>query len=143
MKKVLSVCALFASMVACGASADMPARAEGTFVQKKILADVDVVLISTGTYVFERDRSFTWKTEKPVASVFVATPTNWSFTVRGKTTSRPTGVRIDSPAEIFAVKEVASLVDKVVTEPSTGFPMRVVVTFKNADKLDIALAPLP
>ena len=64
---------------------DLPEAAEGTFVQRKILADVDVTLVSKGTFRFGRDRFFEWNTREPIQSVFYATPTNYSLTVNGKT----------------------------------------------------------
>ncbi|MBQ3098230.1 MAG: hypothetical protein IJC66_08735, partial [Kiritimatiellae bacterium] len=60
-------------------------KVNGTFVQKKSLHDVGVTLTSTGTWSFEKDRTFVWSTLKPVPSVFIATPTNYSFTVGGRT----------------------------------------------------------
>ena len=38
---------------AAPADAALPERANGTFVQKKTLADVDVTIVSTGTFRFE------------------------------------------------------------------------------------------
>ena len=52
-----------------------PVAVSGTFVQRKVLKDIDVTLSSTGTWSFEKDRAFEWRTLKPMPSLFVATPT--------------------------------------------------------------------
>jgi len=127
---------------ACGAAlrADgLPARAAGTFEQRKTLADVGVTLVSRGTFAFERDRSFTWHTLKPVESVFHATPTNWTFTANGRTTAHALATDISSIEQVFTVKEVAAFVKEVRAEPKDAFPSRVTVDFKNGDRLAIAL----
>ena len=72
------------SAVAAPAPRDLPETAEGTFVQRKMLADVDVTLVSKGTFRFGRDRFFEWNTREPMPSVFYATPTNYSLTVNGR-----------------------------------------------------------
>ena len=43
---------------------DLPEAAEGTFVQRKVLADVEVTLVSKGTFRFARDRFFEWNTRE-------------------------------------------------------------------------------
>ena len=120
----------------------------GTFVQKKFLHDVGVTLVSSGAWSFEKDRAFAWNTLKPVPSQFVATPTNYSFTVAGKTTSRRLDMQISNLAQVFEMKEMKGVVDRV--EQSASAPvfkadgveisssMRVI--FKNGDRLDITLA---
>lgn len=119
--------------------AEMPERAEGTFVQRKTLADVDVTITSKGTFKFEKGRSFEWRTVSPMPSTFIATPTNYSFIVNGKTTTRSLKSNVDKIAKIFEIKEVKDMVKTVKSEPEKGFPDKVTVEFKNGDRLDIEM----
>ncbi len=119
--------------------AAVPESAHGTFVQRKILSDVDVTLVSRGEFAFEKGRFFEWKVVKPVPSTFHATPTNWSFTVRGKTTSHQLDVDVSSFAKIFEVKEMREFVKEVKTMPEKGVPEKVDVFFKNGDRLEIEM----
>ena len=122
------------------AAADrLPPSASGTFVQKRILCDVDVTLVSKGDFRFERDRFFEWNTREPVASVFHATPTNYTFTAGGSTTTRDLNVDVTSIASLFEIKEMKEFVKSVKTEPGTGFPRHVQVMFRNGDRLEIEL----
>lgn len=122
-------------------------RVGGTFVQKKFLNDVGVTLASTGTWCFEKDRSFVWNTLKPVPSLFVATPTNYSFTVGGRTTSRRLDMKIENIAQVFGMKEMKGVVDKVESDSvnpvfkadGIEIPSSIRVIFKNGDRLDISL----
>ncbi len=118
----------------------VPESAHGTFVQKKILADVDVTLVSRGEFSFERGRFFEWKVKKPVPSVFYATPTNWSFTVRGKTSVHPLDVDVSSFAKVFEIKEMREFVREVKVDPEVGVPTKVKVLFKNGDIVEIDMA---
>ena len=118
---------------------DLPEAAEGTFVQRKILADVDVILVSKGTFRFGRDRFFEWNTREPMPSVFYATPTNYSLTVNGKTTARPLEVNVSSVEQLFSIREMKGFVKEVRARPETGFPTRVDVSFTNGDRLEIEL----
>jgi hypothetical protein len=119
----------------------------GTFVQKKSLQDVGVTLTSTGTWSFEKDRAFVWNTLKPVPSLFVATPTNYSFTVGGRTTSRRLDMKIDNIAQVFEMKEMKGVVDKVESDSinpvfkaeGIEIPSSLRVFFKNGDRLEISL----
>ena len=119
----------------------------GTFVQKKSLQDVGVTLTSTGTWSFEKDRAFVWNTLKPVPSLFVATPTNYSFTVGGRTTSRRLDMKIDNIAQVFEMKEIKGVVDKVESDGAKPvfkaegieIPSSMRVVFKNGDRLEISL----
>lgn len=120
----------------CG-DMDVPQMAKGTFVQRKILADVEVTLVSKGEFRFEKGKFFEWKVASPVPSVFYATPTNWSVTVRGKTTVHPLNVDVSSFDRIFEIKEMRGYVEKVELEPKKGFPNKVNVKFKNGDRLEI------
>ena len=133
---------LLTAVLTLGSSvvAELPVSAHGTFVQRRVLADVDVTLTSKGTFRFERDRFFEWRTREPVETVFYATPTNYSFTVAGRTTTNRIDVDVDSIAGLFEIKEMKEFVKAVKTEPATGFPRRVCVEFKNGDRLDIDLA---
>ena len=129
-----------AVLLATGAYAgDLPPSASGTFVQKRILCDVDVTLVSKGDFRFERDRFFEWNTREPVASVFHATPTNYTFTAGGSTTTRDLNVDVTSIANLFEIKEMKEFVKSVKTEPETGFPTHVQVMFRNGDRLEIEL----
>ena len=55
------------ALAASGAFAEC-CGAKGTFVQKKFLHDVEVTLVSTGTWSFEKDKAFIWNTLKPAPS---------------------------------------------------------------------------
>ena len=126
----------------CSATADddsMPQRAHGTFVQRKTLADVDVTIVSRGTFRFEKGRLFEWRTVEPLPSTFTATPTNYAITVNGKTTTRSLKGNVDKIAKIFEIKEVKDFVKRVKSEPEKGFPDKVTVEFKNGDRLDIEM----
>ena len=119
----------------------------GTFVQKKSLHDVGVTLMSSGTWSFEKDRAFVWDTLKPVPSLFVATPTNYSFTVGGRSTSRRLDMKIDNIAQVFEMKEMKGVVDKVESDSANPvfkadgieIPSLMRVFFKNGDRLEISL----
>ena len=119
--------------------AALPARATGTFVQRKTLADVDVTITSTGTFRFERGRLFEWRTLKPLPSTFTATPTNYAITVNGKTTVHRLKSNVDEIAKVFEIKEVKEFVTGVKREPEWGFPNKVTVDFKNGDRLVIEM----
>jgi hypothetical protein len=119
--------------------ASMPERAEGTFVQRKTLADVDVTIMSKGTFKFEKGRSFEWRTILPMPSTFVATPTNYTFVVNGQTTTRNLRSNVDKIAKIFEIKEVKAFVKSVKSTPEQGFPDKVTVEFKNGDRLEIEM----
>ena len=119
----------------------------GTFVQKKSLHDVGVTLTSSGTWSFEKDRAFVWNTLKPAPSLFVATPTNYSFTVGGRTTSRRLDMKIENIAQVFEMKEMKGVVDKVESDSANPvfkadgieIPSLMRVVFKNGDRLEISL----
>lgn len=122
-------------------------RINGTFVQKKSLHDIGVTLTSTGTWSFEKDREFVWNTLKPVPSIFVATPTNYSFTAGGRTTSRRLDMKIENIAQVFKMKEMKCVVDKVENDGADPvfkadgieIPSSLRVIFKNGDRLEIFL----
>ena len=124
-------------------AAGLPPSARGTFVQRKILADVEVTLVSKGVFRFERDRFFEWDTREPVASVFHATPTNYAITVGGRTTTRALDIDVTSIDRLFEIKEMKDFVKSVKTEPSDAFPRRVCVAFRNGDRLEIDLKMEP
>lgn len=133
------VCGAGAAGRAAARDDALPARAEGTFVQRKTLADVDVTITSRGTFRFEKGRFFEWNTREPLPSLFVATPTNYALTVNGKTTAHRLASDISSIAQIFEIKEVKEFVKGVTAVPATGFPEKIVVAFKNGDRLEIEL----
>ena len=114
----------------------LPDSAKGPFVQKKTLRDLGVTLRSTGEYEFEKDRFFTFHTLSPVDSVFTATPTNYTITAGGKTTTNAISVDISSLEKIFEIKEVKEFV-KDVQVKGTNFPYTVTVEYKNGDGLEI------
>ena len=122
-------------------------KVNGTFVQKKSLHDVGVTLTSTGTWSFEKDRAFVWNTLKPSPSLFVATPTNYSFTVGGRTSSRRLDMKIENIAQVFEMKEMKGVVDKVESDGANfvfkadgiEIPSSLRVVFKNGDRLEISL----
>lgn len=131
-------CALLAASAVTVDDA-MPERAEGTFVQRKTLADVEVTITSKGTFRFVKGESFEWNTVEPLPSTFVATPTNYAMTVNGKTTSHRLRNDVNSIAKIFEIKEVKDFVKDVKAVPSIGFPEKLTVDFKNGDRLEIEL----
>ena len=118
---------------------DLPPVAQGTFVQRKVLADVNVTLVSKGLFRFEKGRFFEWDTREPVASLFHATPTNYAFTANGRTVTRELTVDVDSIKSLFAIKEMKEFVASIQTDPPSGFPRHVRVAFKNGDRLEIDL----
>ena len=132
--------ALFAALLCAGAAklppGVLPNEAKGTFVQKKTLKDVEITLTSTGEYEFAKDRFFTFHTLKPVESTFTATPTNYTITAGGKTTTTPISVDVSSLEKIFEIKEVKEFV-KGVQVKGTNFPYTVSVEYKNGDSLEI------
>jgi len=117
----------------------LPERAEGTFVQRKVLSDVGVTLVSKGDFRFVRDAFFEWNVQEPVRSTFLATPTNYAITVNGKTTVRALEVNVSSVEQLFSIKEMKDFVKDVRACPEAGFPSRVDVSFKNGDRLEIVL----
>ena len=125
--------------VPSNADAALPETAVGTFIQRKTLADVDVTITSTGTFRFEKGRLFEWCTLKPLPSTFTATPTNYTITVNGKTSTRNLKSNVDEIAKVFEIKEVKEFVKGVKSEPAIGFPSKVTVEFKNGDRLDIEM----
>ena len=138
---------ILASMILAAFCANADVKVNGTFVQKKSLHDVGVTLTSSGTWSFEKDVAFVWNTLKPVPSVFSATPTNYSFTVGGKTTSRRLDMKIENIAQVFEMKEMKGVVDKVESDSANPvfkadgieIPSSMRVVFKNGDRLEISL----
>jgi hypothetical protein len=134
-------------MILAAFCANAEVKVNGTFVQKKSLHDVGVTLTSSGTWSFEKDVAFVWNTLKPVPSLFVATPTNYSFTVGGKTTSRRLDMKIENIAQVFEMKEMKGVVEKVESSSANPvfkaegveIPSSMRVFFKNGDRLEILL----
>ena len=133
---VASLVALLCAGAAKLPPVELPSEAKGAFVQKKTLKDLDVTLRSTGEYEFEKDRFFTFHTLKPVESTFTATPTNYTITAGGKTTTTPISVDVSSLEKIFEIKEVKELV-KGIHVKGTNFPYTVSVEYRNGDGLEI------
>ena len=125
------------------AADNLPPAAQGTFVQRRMLADVGVTLTSRGVFRFERDRFFEWTVREPVASVFYASPTNYAITVGGRTSTYALNVDVTSIARLFEIKEMKEYVRSVKAEPDKGFPNRVRVAFRNGDVLEIELKTEP
>ena len=111
------------------------------------MKDIDVTLTSTGTWSFEKDRAFEWRTLKPMPSLFVATPTNYSFSVGGRTHTRNLKMKIEDVAQIFEIKEMKEFVVGVETSSEKPvfsmeglvIPSALRVFFKNGDRLEIEL----
>ena len=150
LSKLVRRMALAAALLGGAIGADAgDVSAHGTFVQRKVLRDVDVTLTSTGTWSFEKDVSFVWRTVKPVPSEFVATPTNYMFSAGGRASSHRLAMKIENIAQIFEIKEMKEFVDRVETNSdhpafSSGdvvIPSELRVFFKNGDRLEISLAP--
>ena len=139
---------LTATLAAAGIASADGASARGTFVQRKVLSDVDVTLTSSGTWSFEKDRAFVWRTVKPVPSEFSATPTNYSFSAGGRTTTRRLAMKIEDIAQVFEIKEMKEFVDRVETSQENPvfsaagitIPSFLKVIFKNGDRLEISLS---
>lgn len=145
MTTAFAACAVFctAASVIEKAVTGLPAETHGTFVQRKVLADVDVTLVSKGVFRFERDRFFEWEVREPMPSTFRVTPTNYAVTVNGRTTAHALDVDVTSIGRMFEIKEMKEFVKSVETEPETGFPQRVRVNFRNGDRLEIDLKQDP
>lgn len=140
--------ALFCAMAVLGvANAGDGGPVGGSFVQRKVLKDVDVTLTSEGTWSFEKGRSFVWNTLRPLPSVFVATPTNYTFTVGGRTARHELKMRIEDVSQIFRIKEMEEFVERVdVSKESPlasscgiDIPRSLTVLFRNGDRLEIEL----
>ena len=144
--------------------AALPATATGTFVQRKTLADVQVTITSSGTFRFEKDKSFEWKTVKPLPSSFTATPEAYTVTANGKTSTHAlselkmsAGLRslvkgdLSALGDVFDVKEEEgrlTLVPKTrelrefvkrATLEGTDFPSRFTLDYVTGDRLEIDL----
>lgn len=141
MNRIVVLCC---AICLCGYGGE---SASGTFVQRKVLKDVDVTLTSIGTWSFEKDRQFVWNTLKPMPSVFTATPTNYSFSAGGRTSVRALKMKIENVSQIFEIKEMRDFVEKVETsdaDPAYSaagivIPSSLTVFFRNGDRLEIEL----
>lgn len=140
--------ALTAALAAAVAACAQGEAVCGTFVQRRLLKDVGVALTSSGEWSFERERCFVWRTIRPAPSLFTATPTNYTFTAGGRTTSRNLEMRIDDIAQLFGMKEMKGLVDgvecdrenPVFSDGKVTIPSSVRVSFRNGDRLDISIS---
>ena len=144
--------------------AALPAQATGTFVQRKILADVDVTMTSSGTFSIVKDKSFEWKTLKPLPSTFTATPEAYTITANGKSTTRAlaelklsAGLRSLVKGDLTALKDVCDVTEaenrlvlvpktrelrefvKRATLEGTDFPSRFTLDYVTGDRLEIDL----
>ena len=148
MKRLAKMLFLMATALGLADASGSGGRAQGSFVQKKFLHDVGVTLTSTGVWSFEKDVSFVWRTVKPVPSVFEATPTNYTFSVGGRASSRRLAMKIEDIAQIFEIKEMKEFVEKVEVDRANpvfssgdmAIPSSLRVLFWNGDRLDIKLA---
>ena len=144
--------------------ATLPAMATGTFVQRKILADVEVTVTSSGTFSFVKDKSFEWKTLKPLPSTFTATPDSYTVTANGKTSTRAlaelkmsAGLRSLVRGDLSALDDVFDVTEtgnglvlapktrelrefvKRATLEGTDFPSRFTLDYVTGDRLEIDL----
>jgi hypothetical protein len=144
--------------------AALPETAAGTFVQRKILADVEVTITSSGTFSIVKDKSFEWKTLKPLPSTFTATPESYTVTANGKTSTRTlselkmsVGLRslvkgdLSALGDVFDVTEAEGRLTfvpktrelrefvKRVTLEGTDFPARFTLEYATGDRLEIDL----
>jgi len=144
--------------------AALPAQATGTFVQRKILADVEVTITSSGTFSFVKDKSFEWKTLKPLPSTFTATPESYTVTANGQTSTRAlaelklsAGLRslvkgdLSALGDVFDVAEADGRLELVpktrelrefvkrATLEGTDFPTRFTLDYVTGDRLEIDL----
>ena len=142
----------------------LPAKVSGTFVQRKILADVEVTITSSGTFSIVKDRSFEWKTLKPLPSTFTATPEAYTFTANGKTSTHAlsemklsAGLRSLVKGDLSALGEVFEVTEadgRLVLVPKTrelrefvrratlegkDFPSRFILDYTTGDRLEIDL----
>ena len=107
--------------------AALPAQASGTFVQRKILADVEVTITSSGTFSIVKDKSFEWKTLKPLPSTFTATGDVFDVTeAEGRLTLVP------------KTRELREFVKRATLE-GTDFPTRFALDYVTGDRLEIDL----
>ena len=144
--------------------AALPAQATGTFVQRKILADVDVTITSSGTFSIVKDKSFEWKTLKPLPSTITATPESYTVSANGKTSTRSlselkmsAGLRtlvkgdLSALGDVFDVTESEGRLELVpktrelrefvkrATLEGTDFPTRFTLDYVTGDHLEIDL----
>ena len=140
-------CVLFLMVLVAFRALASTEKVSGVFEQKKVLHDLGVTLTSSGTWSFEKDKSFILNTLKPVPSLFLATPTNCSFAAGGRVTSRSFDMKIDNVAQIFTMKEMKGVVEKVECDDSSfvhkdgniAIPSQIRVLFKNGDRMEITL----
>ena len=144
--------------------AALPAQTSGTFVQRKTLADVEVTITSSGTFSIVKDKSFEWKTLKPLPSTFTATPESYTVTVNGKTATHALsemkmseGLRSLVKGDLTALEDVFDVTEaenrlvlvpktrelrefvKRATLEGTDFPSRFTLDYATGDRLEIDL----
>ena len=144
--------------------AALPDQTSGTFVQRKTLADVEVTITSSGTFRVVKDKSFEWKTLKPLPSTFTATPESYTITANGKSTTRAlaelklsAGLRSLVKGDLTALKDVFDVTEaenrlvlvpktrelrefvKRATLEGTDFPLRFTLDYVTGDRLEIDL----
>ena len=144
--------------------AALPATASGTFVQRKTLADVEVTITSSGTFRVVKDKSFEWRTLKPLPSTFTATPESYTITANGKSTTRAlaelklsAGLRSLVKGNLTPLKDVFDVTEaenrlvlvpktrelrefvKRATLEGTDFPLRFTLDYVTGDRLEIDL----
>lgn len=144
--------------------AALPATATGTFVQRKTLVDVEVTITSSGTFCIVKDKSFEWKTLKPLPSTFTATPESYTIIANGKSSTRAlgelklsAGLRSLVKGDLSALKDVFDVTEaenrlvlvpktrelrefvKRATLEGTEFPSRFTLDYATGDRLEIDL----
>ena len=144
--------------------AALPATVTGTFVQRKTLADVEVTITSSGTFCIVKDKSFEWKTLKPLPSTFTATPESYTITANGKSSTRAiaelklsAGLRSLVKGDLSALEDVFDVTEaenRLVLVPKTrelrefvkratlegkDFPTRFTLDYVTGDRLEIDL----
>ena len=144
--------------------AALPAQATGTFVQRKILADVDVTITSSGTFSIVKDKSFESQPLTPLRSTFPAPPESDTGSANGNTATRAlselkmsAGLRslvkgdLSALGDVFDVKEEEgrlTLVPKTrelrefvkrATLEGMDFPTRFTLDYVTGDRLEIDL----
>ena len=129
-----------------------------------VWGDAEVTITSSGTFCIVKDKSFEWKTLKPLPSTFTATPESYTITANGKSSTRAiaelklsAGLRSLVKGDLSALKDVFDVTEaenRVVLVPKTrelrefvkratlegtDFPSRFTLDYVTGDRLEIDL----